>query len=185
MNTTVSLKKRIRLEDGTTRLCPVVYANNGRVKPDWVVVNEATGKQEQHAEGSYYLDWYEGTKRIRMSVGKNAAKADSKRLLQEGVLRAKNAGIENVKAIEGVAADNGKLLVHCVALYLGDVEKHKRPKTHAAYKTALDYFLESCKRQRVEEIDRADLLKFAIFLRKEKGLSPRSVYNKFEQPCRF
>jgi hypothetical protein len=30
---------------------------NRRVKPDTVVVN---GKEEQHAEGAYYLEWREG-----------------------------------------------------------------------------------------------------------------------------
>jgi integrase/recombinase XerD len=54
------------------RYCPAVISTNGRIKPEIVVVE---GKEERHAEGSYYLDWNENGKRIRQSVGKNAADA--------------------------------------------------------------------------------------------------------------
>ena len=67
-NRECNLTKRIRLADGTTRFCPVVLSQNGRIKPDWVIVD---GREERHSEGNYYLDWYEGSKRIRLSVGKN------------------------------------------------------------------------------------------------------------------
>ena len=30
------------------------------------------GKEERHAEGAYYLDWREGSKRVRLSVGTDA-----------------------------------------------------------------------------------------------------------------
>lgn len=52
--------------------------------------------------------------------------------------------------------------------------------TYAAYKVSLEYFRESCCKQFVEQIDRRDMLRFIGFLREEKGLSPRFVYNKFE-----
>jgi ABC-type branched-subunit amino acid transport system permease subunit len=42
--------------------CPVALSSNDRVKPDWVTVD---GREEQHSEGNYYLDWYAGTKRKR------------------------------------------------------------------------------------------------------------------------
>jgi integrase len=49
----------------------------------------------------------------------------------------------------------------------------------------LAYFVESCHKQNLEEIDRKDLLKFTAFLRDEKGQAPRSVYNKFENVMTF
>ena len=48
-----------------------------------------------------------------------------------------------------------------------------------------NYFLESCPKLHVEDIDRKDLLKFSAFLRDEKEQSPRSVYNKFENVMTF
>ena len=46
-------------------LLPRRSERHGRVKPDVVLVN---GKDERHAEGAYYLDWREGSKRVRLSV---------------------------------------------------------------------------------------------------------------------
>jgi Phage integrase SAM-like domain len=64
--------------------------------------------------------------------------------------------------------------------YLEETKLTKKPKTFAAYSTALAYFKESCHKQNVEDIDRRDMLKFSAFLRDVKGQSPRSAYNKFE-----
>ena len=69
MNRQVNLTKRIRTSAGL-RYCPVVLSANGRVKPDAVFVY---GKPERHTEGAYYLEWSEGSKRVRLSVGKDAA----------------------------------------------------------------------------------------------------------------
>jgi hypothetical protein len=63
---------------------------NGRIRPDWAVVN---GKEERHLEGSYYLEWREGTKRVRLSIGKDAATATVRRLQKEAELNAKNNGV--------------------------------------------------------------------------------------------
>ena len=71
MATQVNLTKRVKTEAGL-RYCPVVMSRNGRVKPDYVAVN---GVEELHREGSYYVEWYEGTTRKRLSVGKDAAQA--------------------------------------------------------------------------------------------------------------
>ena len=72
-----------------------------------------------------------------------------------------------------------------VADYLEETELTKKPKTLAAYKTALTYFTESCHKLNLEDIDRMDLLKFCAFLRDEKEQAPRSVYNKFENLMAF
>jgi integrase len=61
----------------------------------------------------------------------------------------------------------------------------KKPKTLAAYTTALNYFTESCPKIFLQDIDRKDLLKFCAFLRDEKKQAPRSVYNKFENLMTF
>jgi hypothetical protein len=58
-NREVNLTKRVQTPHGW-RYCRVLLSANGRVKPDIVVVN---GKEERHAEGAYYLEWREGTRR--------------------------------------------------------------------------------------------------------------------------
>ena len=70
-------------------------------------------------------------------------------------------------------------------MYLDDIKSTKKPKTYAAYKTALDYFTECCTRGTVQEIQRGDLLKFSAFLRDKKKLSPRTCWNKFSNVMSF
>lgn len=72
-----------------------------------------------------------------------------------------------------------------VAEFLDETKLTKKPKTLAAYSTALSYFVESCHKLNLEEIDRKDLLKFSAFLRDEKEQAQRSVYNKFENVMTF
>jgi integrase len=160
------------------RYCVVVLSPNGRVKPDLVLVN---GKSERHPEGAYYLEWREKGRRIRLSVGKDAQDAAARRHRKEAELHALNNGVpvlpENGNGQRSVAA--------AVAQFLEETELTKKPKTLAAYTTALNYFTESCPKMYLHEIERHDLLKFAGFLRDEKELSPRSVYNKFEVVMTF
>src|SRR6184192_1034195 len=80
MNRTVNLTKRVQTCKGL-RYCTVVLAMNGRVRADLVIVN---GREERHPEGAYYLEWWEGAKRIRLSVGKDAADAGAPPFLVGG-----------------------------------------------------------------------------------------------------
>jgi hypothetical protein len=45
-----------------------------------------------------------------------------------------------------------------VAKFLDETELTKKPKTLAAYTTALNYFAESCPKLYLQDIDRTDLL---------------------------
>jgi integrase/recombinase XerD len=175
MHREVNLTKRIRTSTGL-RYCPVVLSANGRVKPDAVLVN---GKPERHPEGAYYIEWHGGGKRIRLSVGKDAADASAMRLRKETELNNGDATVpEN-------AANGHRSVAASVADYLDETKLTKKPKTLAAYTTALSYFTESCHKLNVEDIDRKDLLKFCAFLRDDKEQAPRSVYNKFENLMSF
>ena len=173
----VNLTKRVQTPKGM-RYCPVVLSPNGRVKPDLVLVND---KPEKHPEGAYYLEWREKGKRVRLSVGKDAQDAASRRQRKEAELNALNNGVS-------VLPDNGdghRSVAAAVAQFLEETELTKKPKTLAAYTTALNYFTESCRKLYLHEIDRHDLLKFSGFLLEEKKQSPRSVYNKFETVMTF
>jgi integrase/recombinase XerD len=179
VNREVNVTKRVQTPQGL-RYCPVVLSANGRIKPDAVLVN---GKEERHSEGAYHLEWREGTKRVRLSVGKNAADASARRQRKEAELNARNNGVAIVP--DSGNSDGHKSLSLAVADYLADVKLTHKPRSYAAYRTALEYFLESCNKPHVTDIDRRDLLKFSAFLRDEKEQAPRTVYNKFEHVMTF
>ena len=177
-NREVNLTKRVQTPHGM-RYCRVVLSANGRVKPDLVVVN---GKEERHPEGAYYSNGAKVAKRVRLSVGKDAADASARRLRKEAELNALNNGV-------AVAPENGtnghRSLAALIAEFLDETKLTKKPKTLAAYRTALNYFTESCPKLYLEDLERRDLLKFSAFLRDEKELHPRTVYNKFENVMSF
>jgi integrase/recombinase XerD len=176
-NREVNLTKRVQTPQGM-RYCRVVLSANGRVKPDLVIAN---GKSETHTEGAYYLEWREGAKRVRLSVGKDPADATARRLRKEAELNAVNNGVSVLPD-----GQNGRRsIAAAVADFLDETKLTKKPKTHAAYSTALAYFVESCHKLNLEEIDRKDLLKYHAFLRDNKDQAPRSCWNKFANVMSF
>lgn len=175
MNRIVNLTKRVNTPQ-CLRFCPVALSSNGCAKPDVVLVN---GNEERHPEGSYYLDWTDGSKRVRLSVGTDAQDAAARRQRKAAELNAKGNGI-------AVVQENGRRSVaDAKADYLEDTKLTLKPKTLAAYTTALKYFTESCHKLHIEDIERKDLLKFHAFLRDEKEQSARSCWNKFANVMSF
>src|SRR6266567_1029633 len=85
----VHITKRVDTPDGK-RYCCVVVGPNGRIKPDWVMVN---GRQEKNPEGACYLDWNEDGKRRRASVGTDAAAAYNSRAGKQREMDATAAGL--------------------------------------------------------------------------------------------
>lgn len=171
-NREVNLTKRVQTAQGW-RYCPVALSANGRVKPDVVVV---AGQQEKHPEGAYYIEWREGLKRIRISVGKNAADAAAARQRKEAELNA----VANGVAVLPTASKNGhRVLAASVTEYLEEIKLTKKPKTHVAYSLALRQFLDSCHKQTLEDLERKDLLKFAAYMRDDLELSPRTCNVRF------
>ena len=177
MNREVNLTKRVKTPQGL-RYYPVALSVNGRVKPDIVLIN---GKEERHPEGAYYLEWREGSKRIRLSVGKDAVDATARRLRKEAELNALNHGV----SVSPEDQNGHRSIATAIADFLDETKLSKKPKTLAAYTTALRYFQESCPKLYLDDIERSDLLKFSAFLRDQKKQSPRSVYNKFENLMTF
>src|SRR5260370_2395757 len=130
MHREVNLTKRVQTPQGM-RYCAVVLSANGRVKPDAVLVN---GKPERHPEGAYYIEWHDNGRRIRLSVGKDAADASSMRLRKETELNNADATVPEI------AANGHRSVAAAVADYLEETELTNKPKTLAAYMTALNYF---------------------------------------------
>src|SRR5271166_1632477 len=188
MNRKVTLTKRVVTLVGK-RYCKVVVSANGRIRPDYVLVNRVP---EHHPEGAYYLTWYEGTKPKRLSVGKDAQRAETLRRAKLAELNALANGIALAPSPDASEADlsadanaNRQTLADAASSYLEETKLTKKKKTLQAYRTALAYLTESCSKTYLDEIDRLDMLKFSAFLRDEKEQSPRSCWNKFSNVCSF
>jgi integrase/recombinase XerD len=177
-NKKVNLLKYIKTAAGKWLFFPVARTVKGSIRPDLVLVNEVV---ERHPEGAYYIEFRDNGKRIRQNAGNDAEEADRRREQKEAELAACNAGVP----ILAQTQDGKTLLTAAIADHLENIKLTKKPKTLAAYSTALAYFQKSCRKMYVSEIDRKDMLKYSAFLRDEKGQSPRSVYNKFENVMTF
>lgn len=118
-NREANVTKRIQTEKGM-RYCPVVLAANVRIKPDHVLVN---GQPERHPEGAYYLEWREREKRVRISVGKNAADAQTQRFRKQAELNAVNNGV----AVISVGQGSDVSLAAAISEYLDEIKLTKKP----------------------------------------------------------
>lgn len=176
-NRECNLTKRVRTPQGL-RFCPVVLSINGRVKPDWVLVNN---KEERHLEGAYYIEWREGDRRIRVSVGKDAADANAQRLRKEAELNAVNNG---VAVVDESSPGKRRLISSAVQEYLDEIKISRSAATHSAYELALRNFTESCPKNYLEDVNRSDLLHYIKHLR-DQELSDRTCHNRFEHLLTF
>lgn len=175
-NREVNLTKRVLTTKGW-RYCAVALAANGRVKPDVVCIKS---HEERHLEGAYYIEWREGSKRRRQSVGKNAQDAQAQRLRKEAELNAKKHGV----AVAPQNGNNRSTLGNAISAYLSETKVLKRPATHSAYRLALRNFTDSCTKAHLDQITRTDLIDFIEHLKAGK-LSDRTRHNRFEHVLSF
>jgi site-specific recombinase XerD len=112
MNKAVNLSKRVTTTHGS-RFCPVVLAANGRIRPDYVLVD---GKPEHHPEGAYYVSWYEGSKLKRKSAGRDAAAASAQKHRQQQILAARANGLTVVES--GEKTEQGQTVEQAVQKWL-------------------------------------------------------------------
>jgi integrase/recombinase XerD len=174
MNVSVNLTKRVNVS-GSDRYCPAVVSSNGRIKPGVVFVD---GKEERHPSGNYYLDWTEGGKRKRLSVGPDAAQAYARKLRKEAELNAVSQGLTITPDTDAENAGKRPMML-AMADFLEEVRLTKQDKTYRGYEVALRYFQESCSKRYVQDVEKLDLLKFSAYLKDKKKQAPRSVHNKF------
>jgi len=179
----VNVTKRVQIEGKGWRFCEVVVAANGKIKPNVVRID---GQEQVHPEGRYYIDFLQDGQRKRLAAGASAAEAGTAADKQTRILTAhKAATAAGISLPQAKPPAGSRLLRDAVNAYLLEVQAHKKPKTYSAYRTALNYFLESCHKVTLEEITRTDLLAFKTFLRHKKEQSDRSIANKFENVMSF
>jgi hypothetical protein len=86
---TAKLLKKIKVRD-TWKLAPAWFDSKGRVRRDHV---EIDGKDEVHAEGSYYLEWWSGGARSREAGGPEAFVAAERAHRKQAELSAARSGL--------------------------------------------------------------------------------------------
>lgn len=94
------------------------------------------------------------------------------------MLAAKAAGVE-VKDDAPDRSASQRSLAAAVAEYLDKTKANKSKKTLAACITTVNGFLETCKKEFLEDLDRKDLLDYIADL-KRKGNSPRTIRNRVD-----
>jgi integrase/recombinase XerD len=151
--------------------CPVVRGKTGRVKQDLVLVE---GRIEHHPEGYYSLDWREGGRRHRLSLGKDASSAQLALERRVATQRARAIGIP----VPDEACAGSLGLEEACKEFLDETRLQRAPKTFKQYRTALVYFQESCGQRRLDQVERRTLLDFRQFLAEKKKLSPRTICTK-------
>ena len=171
----VNLTKYVKLRGAASekwRFCPVVRTGNGRIRPDYVLID---GRPELHQEGAYYIEWYLDGRRYRESVGKNPSEAFASAERKAQVLRNQTLGIE----IVGADKATGATLAEACREFLEETRQHHRPKTYSQYKTALEYFRQSCREKPLCSVQRTDVMSFMGFL-SDRGLARRTIWTKVQ-----
>jgi hypothetical protein len=171
----VNLTKYVKLRGAASekwRFCPVVRTGNGRIRPDYVLID---GRPELHKEGAYYIEWYLDGRRYRESVGKNPSEAFAFAERKALVLRNQALGIE----IVGEDKQTGATLAEACREFLEETGQHHRPKTYSQYKTALEYFRQSCREKPLRSIERTDVMSLMGFLT-DRGLARRTIWTKVQ-----
>ena len=150
-----------------------LFDSKGRVRRDHVLVN---GKDETHTEGSYYLEWWNGGRRYRESVGPNAfAAAEVARDKQAEMAAVRNGIIPAAPVVE--SNPDRKTLAQALDSYKEYVQYHRSRRTLRTYRPILDSFKQHCKKTHVDEVGRHDLLDFATHCMRA-GQKGKTVYNK-------
>ncbi|MDX6459455.1 MAG: hypothetical protein QOE55_3152, partial [Acidobacteriaceae bacterium] len=144
---------------------PAVVARNGRIKPGWVLI---AGRQVHHPDCVYYLDWYQGGKRKRKAVGRDA-------------LQAQNLSHDRKPR----QSTSHPTLPAAIAGYLEEIQAAKKPKTLAAYALSLEYFGRYCQKPNINDVERSDLLAYSGHLRDTEELAARTVHNHFANLVSF
>lgn len=144
--------------------------------------NRTSFTSTEHPSVIPNLEWREGKKRIRRSVGKDAADASTHRLRKEAELNAINNGVATAASEKRTAR---RRISDAVATYLAEIKMSRSSATLSAYTLALRNFTDSCTKTYLEEIDRVDLLGHVKNLREKHELADRTCHNRFEHLLTF
>jgi integrase/recombinase XerD len=186
MGKAVSLQVRVRTRQGWKFVEPILDVQDRPKKNAYWDKDEDTGERVGRRwlndnDGTYYLDYRQGGKRVRENVGRDRDLGYDLWRRKQAELTAVSQGIE-----VSTAGDKGPSLVETVKEYLEDkVKPHRKPRTYSAYSLSLGYFTDFFTKGTVADIDRGGLLKWKVYLLNEEELAPRTVKNHMVNAATF
>src|ERR1035441_10088616 len=177
-NRKVVLVRLCKTEKGWRRY-PAVVGKNGRIKPDFVVVD---GKERKYPDGRYQLRTYVGSRMIYRDAGENAAAAITAQTKAEHLLQAKASAKQAGVKIEEVP---GRLsLARELNRFVQAAEDRGANSAAAVYRTAAEEFLRVVGKTFADEITPEDILLHQRGLRK-RGCEPRTIANRHASVTAF
>ena len=168
----VKLLKQVKINDKWV-LATALFDSKGRVRKDHVRVS---GNDENHPEGSYFIEWWDQGQRHREAAGALAQDAAERARIKQAELAAVHNGI--IPAAPAVEPNPQRTsLSAALDGYIEYVRYHRSLRTFRTYRPILDSFKAFCEKTYVDEVERQDLLDFATDCLKQ-GQKGKSIYNK-------
>jgi integrase/recombinase XerD len=168
----VKLLKQVKINDKWV-LATALFDSKGRVRKDHVRVS---GTDENHPEGSYFIEWWDQGQRHREAAGALAQDAAEKARIKQAELAAVHNGI--IPSAPAVEPNPQRTSLSAVLDgYIEYVRYHRSLRTFRTYRPILDSFKAFCQKTYVDEVERQDLLDFSTDCLKQ-GQKGKSIYNK-------
>ena len=168
----VKLFKQVKINDKWA-LAAVLFDSKGRVRKDHVLVN---GKDENHPEGSYFIEWWDRGQRHREAAGPLAQDAADKARIKQTELAAMRDGVIPQTAVVEANPERTSLAA-ALDSYKEYVQYHRSLRTFRTYRPILEAFKKFCTKTYVDEVERQDFIDFATHCMKQ-GQKGKSIYNK-------
>jgi integrase/recombinase XerD len=143
------------------------------VRRDHVTI---AGRDEVHAEGTYYLEWWSGGERSREAAGADAFIAAEAMRRKQAELAAIRNGIVPQPAEAEPEPDRVRLQ-DAIEKYIEYIRYHRSLRTFRTYRPILNAFGKFCTRKYVDQVLREDLIAFGTRCLK-LGHNGKTVYNK-------
>ena len=168
----VNLKRKIKWA-GKWSFVPVAKKKDHYL-PDHVLVG---GVATKVTEGTFYLEWYEGKKRVQKAVGRNGHEAIAARKTQSEIHALRSSGVK-VEDNAPQLTPGRESLKEAAKGYLYDTRAQHRPKTLAKYREALASFAAFTPKQYLDDLLADDIREFLAHMQIEQGLAPKTALVK-------
>lgn len=170
-NRTVSLHRKVKTESGWRRY-PAVFAANGKIKPDHVIIG---GEEVRIPGGHFELRSFAGTKTVwtRIQGGPAEALAALKTTQAKASIRAEAERV----GVAVVADDNRIDLAKAKAKFVHAALNRGSGESAEVYGRSIDAFLLVTGKTYADQLDDGDMVKFHTAMRKQ-GLSARTIANR-------
>jgi integrase len=178
-NRKVTLVRLCKTENGWRRY-PAVVGRNGRVRPNYVLVN---GRQREYPEGRYQLRIYEGSRMVYRDAGDSAAEAATAQIRAEHVLAAKAEAAAGGIRIEEEAPGRVNLS-RALRRFIQAAEDRGSHESALVYEFACNEFLGIVGKTYGDEITPEDLLRHKRDLRQLEK-SARTIHNRHASVIAF